>query len=410
MKPRTLLNLVLALIVVGALAWWAQKRNQPHPPAAPAGLATGQPLLGEFDVNEVIRIEVQTPEEMSTVERVEGDWLITSLHHYPADFDKVADALRLLADVRVGQFVHGGEQQLAAFGLELGVSTRYRLATATQPDGLVLDVGSARMPENRDPQPWGRFPEGQYLRLQEGPVLLVDADLGRLPRVAGDWFNRQLLEIPAAAVKSAHVTRDGATYTLTVNELGQYALADIADPETLDPTAAGRLTGAFQALYCSTIADPELDDATLGFDQPARCILETRDGLVYTILVGQATPDAGHHYVRFRVDFNAPRPPPDRVEVAEALSPEMVPTKTSDGTASSWDQKIDEELTRRIAAYEAEMAAARNRADDDQNRLRPWTFVVPAYAAQSMVLPRQSLLQSPPPPAGGAAASDPPET
>ena len=99
-------NLVILLVAAGLLGFWAYRivddGRQAHRPAQ-----VGQTVFKDLPVNDVVSIVITTPETNVVIQRAEERWTVPSRFNYPAKFDKVADTLIALRDLKIGQMVPG---------------------------------------------------------------------------------------------------------------------------------------------------------------------------------------------------------------------------------------------------------------------------------------------------------------
>jgi hypothetical protein len=398
MKGKTLVILVAVLLAVAGLSV-LRARRQPAP--VRGGPRGGGTALVAFDVNAVAAIEVRSGGRTATVVRADGPWAVPSLFGYPADYDKVVESLRKLAEAKVGQVVPGGTDFLADFGLlaptsaggtnEAGTLT-FRDA-AGKPLGVV-QLGRSRMP--RSDSPYGGYPDGQYVRVGDGPVLLLAQAPGDFPAEGENWVKKQLASVSStdATLVSAEVSN--SAYRLTVKGYDDFALdGKLAADEELDKDNARRAAGALSYLSFSAVADPAKPDAELGLEKPAVFALEARDGFAYRVLLGGKPEGRDGRHARFSVEYRKPAAP--------AAPP--APAAGADTNAAA-QAKADHE--RDLKKWQDDTAAAEKRLAEEKARFGKWTYVVSDYAAESMLLPRERLVKKiekkPEPPAATNAA------
>jgi hypothetical protein len=107
-------------------------------------------------------------------------------------------------------------------------------------------------------------------------------------------------------------------------------------------------------------------------DSPATFQAKTRDGLVYTVKIGNADPERFGRYARIDVAYEKPAPPP---------SPEA-PVVT-DTNAPVVDL---------VKAWEEKSTADAARADAESKRLSPWTFILLESDCRTMASPRDQVI------------------
>lgn len=367
MKTRTLLWLLLAAIALSlAAAGLARRRAVAARPDARAGA----PLVA-FDINRVAALRIQSGTNTVAVVRRDGRWIVETLHGYPADFERLTERLRDLAEIKIGQVAPGGAEDLAEFGLDAaGAAAVVDFEDAAGARLGRLTLGRTR--ESRGGGPFGGFPDGQYARMDEGPVVLLGRVISGFRGDARDWIQTDLLSVAPAAGASVEITVGGETCRLRVGEGGKPEMEGLAEQEELDEGMARRAVGALQYLHFLTVGDPGQSEETFGLTAPDRYVFRAADGFIYTILLGAAR-EGGTRFIRASVAYERPAPSPaaENADAEEPASP---------------------------AAGVSDEAAERNarRAAEEQERLAKWTYEISAWNAESLAMPRAKLIKSPP--------------
>lgn len=316
----------------------------------------GDPVLRRWDVNAVEEFDLVRGDERVYLARQDGRWIVHSRYDYAADFPTVARALRTLSDLKIGRVVPDGTEYLADFGLDprseedpplMVVFRRQRGRESAR-----IFLGSMHTSGARSP--WGGFPGGRFLRVKDGPVVLVNQRLDAFSMDSDDWIRKDLVSVPAADVATVMVAPLGSdSYEIQVEEGGRYVVSDLAPGEETDQSAAGRIARALQNLRCATVADPDVSDAERGFDDPSKLRVTTQRGMVYSLRIGGRSDTGDGHYVRI------------------AVSP--------DPTYTTGDVEDEARLTML------------------QNTLHGWTFVIPTFQIESMRLRREQVVTAPDP-------------
>lgn len=385
-KSLVVMGLVLALLVAALLVEKGRRLPTGRKPAA----AKIRPLPQDFDINAVTGIVLASSSSTTHVDRVDGSWRVREMYGYYADFDRLSSFLRTLAFVESAQIVHGGTDRLADFGLSCESGKpwgRVTLACESRPP-LSIMIGDPWFPD-LSRQTFTATSGGRYIRVGDGPVLLVIANLYPLPADPKTWIRKRILNVDPAAVQRVEVKNTNSTYTLIVNSPTEYTLADLGDGEEIDRGPANRLKRALQFLRCLAIADPEKTDADLGFSTNSPLFtLTTTNGLVYRVTLG-AKDASGGYYARLSFDFAAP-PPPDENSVRAQLtasSADSAPTETN------LEGRVEQELARQREAYEQMIDEARRELERLRRELSEWTFVIPLYDYETLTLPRSKLVK-----------------
>lgn len=346
MSLRTLIILAAVLLALAGIAYLQSSRNEPG--AAPGGLAPGEKVFPGLDVNQAARVEIATSASTVTVARKDGRWVVATLHDYPASFQQVAESLRGLADMAVGQVVRDGQNYPEEFGLGLtNTVARVRVLDGAGAELAALALGSVQAP----PGGMGVGAPGmsRYLRAGDGPVVLVEGatDLG-----GGNdrWISRDLVQVNPADVAEVSVRTASDSYTLGVQD-GAYEMKGLKKNQEVADDAASRLAAALQYFSFVTVADPGLADEAAGLDQPSVLEMKTKSGFTYTVKLGGKTPDGSTRYARI---------------------------------GAAWEKPAD---------FSGDMAEPEKALAELRRKLDPWTFLVSVYTADSMTPSRESLVR-----------------
>ncbi|HMO50702.1 MAG TPA: DUF4340 domain-containing protein [Kiritimatiellia bacterium] len=341
MSASTLLRLLVALAVFGGIAFYLNR-----PDAAPGrvgGLASGDVLFTDLDVNRVHTLAISGRDGEVHVRRGENGWTVDELHGYPANFSIIAQFLRTLNDLKVGQVLRDGEASLEELALNADSDSSDRLVVTLSREGgdpvrLALGVvkqtraGAAGMPQ------------GRFVRVNEGPVVLVDEQFMEINPFAREWVDRDLMQLPPELVDSISVQRAGSAYTIRRTDDGSYGLEPMGDHEAVEQSAAVRLFQALQWLRFDEVYHPELSDEEVGIAAYDSVVFRTSEGLAYELHVGRGDETLISRPLRIKVSDVSP------------------------------DQIHQQEATRQ------------------QQRFEGWRYEIPVMIATALIPPRESLV------------------
>ena len=298
MKLRTLFILLVLFVFLASLAVLVTR--EPARPSA-AGPQPGEKLLPDLDINRIEKARVESPQGTAEVQRVNGKWVVPSLFNYPADFDLVAKQLRTFDDLKVGQVVRGGLETPDEFGFSETNMTRILLAASGNvEDTTEIMVGAMRMTGQGSRFP--NYPDGTYVRVGDGPIVLVKESLHSLPRSSDDWVRKSLFGIEPGRLSEITMVTTQETFTVKVPEPGKYAMDDLKKDEEVNGDVVARLASVLQSLFFNSIADPEGTDADYGFADSNQISAKTKDGVVYSLFIGAPVQGTGDRYARIKVD------------------------------------------------------------------------------------------------------------
>lgn len=386
MKTR---NLILLIVIAVVLIGWATWIMRPQPERDIALI--GSPVLPGLPVNRVAKIVLTAPNDTVTLAKVNGIWAVASRFNYPAAFDKIADSLLQLSELKIGQVIAASQTQKGAFALLDPVQTAERkeqvgtrVELRDEKDGLLgtMLIGKPFMraaPGGGMAGPLafgGDYPDGQYIETADGRVLLVAKTLDRLTGDVKNWLASEFINVGAADIQAITVSGpDRAPITLTRSKEGDtFALEGLKTEEgTLDSTKVNQMSGALNYLGFDDLAAPTLPPNVTGMDRPVVFEAKTKQGQIYTLRIGNTlTNDTFDRYVQVVVAWKAPAE--DKKETAK---PETG-TNTVDAVKAS-QQKADE-----------------TKALND--RLATWTYILKSYRVEPLLIKRVELIKKAEPP------------
>lgn len=310
MNRKKLIGMAAVLVVLASVALIQQRGAQARRPR----VSSNETLLQGVDLNAVDALEIDDVRLL----KKEGKWVVASLYNYPADFSKLANALRSVADVKLGRPMRAANIDEAEYGFD---TAKRILLKSGGKEAARLNVGARR--EGSASAGWA----DQYFIQLAGSdaVYLVDYDFRPFDGDAADWIETELLNVRSEDIVSVKV---GELELQAQGEAWKLVGLD-EESETLKTAEAHSLRAALQYLNCSTVADPAKSDEELGFTEATIYTAKTA-GQTYTVMVG-GEAESGR-YVRL--------------------------------------------------------------SGDVREELKGWTFVVPAYKADSFMKSRTDLVQA----------------
>jgi len=330
-----------------------------------------QSLFEGIDLRSLTSIDVEEGTNAVVLALQDGEWVVTSLYDYPADFERLADVIRSAADAETGRPVRSGNVDVSEYGFGRG-ARRIMLSTGNG-EAAGIEVGALRHAAETAEYATQYF----VRRIGDPSIYLVDYDFDKFSAIAEDWIDRQLIDIRAARIVEIR------TGDLVLREGQSGWMLEGMDPEKeeLQPDAVSRLQSALEYLSLDSLADPDRPDAELGFNQPDRYVAKTGDGLICTVLLGAETGEG--RFARLSVSCEKPDPPARPGEGAE------------DSDLEAYQQTLN--------AYDRAFEATTEQADELNARFAGWTYRLSPNAADSLVAGREALVQEISPPAEAEA-------
>ncbi|MDO9542345.1 MAG: DUF4340 domain-containing protein [Kiritimatiellia bacterium] len=403
MKLKTLIILVAIAVLFGALAYYSSQKKKPF--SMPSVI--GNKVLPNLAINRVSKLVITSKDGVATIAKSKEKWVVVSCFNYPANFDKVADTVRELSELKIGQTVNVNSSQLDVFNLispvlaprsviarRAGESARLGEASGEdrakpgptgtlvelcdEKDGLLTSLligksfmrpGAGRSTEMMN---FGSYPDGQYVQNFDGKVYLVSKTLDRLTEPVKTWLADDFINVSPTNIKEIAVSGpDRVPIELILAKESKSLILNGLRPEegNLDSSKVNQITGALTRLGFDDVADPALPLKETGLDRPIVFRAATKDGLIYEIRLGNTlTNDSFDRYLAVSVT-NEPS--------ADQFPPEKAKQET--------DQKED----RTIAEYKnvSEQAAELNA------KFGPWIYIVKSYRAEPMLLARDDLIK-----------------
>ena len=360
MNQRNLLILFVALGLAALVAWLLGDEGT-------ASLGEGDPVLPGLSaaLNDVDSVIVKRAGDatLATLRRDESGWVIADRDEYPANFARIRQNLRGLADARIFESKTANPE----FYERLGV----RDIADPQATGTELDI---QAPGNSARVIIGRTDEGggslAYLRRAgEAQTYLVTASLD-LGSTAADWLDTAILDLPSTRVRSVQINHpDGEILAIAKprTESTNYTVADVPKGRSLTYDGVANAIGA-------ALAGLKLDDVepAAGFDagdtEATVASFETFDGLVIEVKSWQLDDRTVHAFA------------------ATAITPEPAaePGDAADG---------DEQGAEANGPTDAEaLALVQQEADSINARVNGWIYTTPSFKAEQFTRRMDDLL------------------
>jgi hypothetical protein len=311
MSKKTLMVLVVLLAVLAGGRWMHGGRS----PSSDGEMASaGSALLASVDLSTVHAIAIDDGSSTTHLERVEGIWCVAEQDNYPADFDRLRAMMLTIDGLETGPVVDEGADHLAEYGLAAGEEPApLRITLVHEKGTTVLSLGKLWTPQGGE-QPWGSAP-GRYVRVDEGPVLLLKEDVRIVQADAGKWWDRSLVEVAPESIRRVEVGSVDDTFSVEHGTNGTFTLVGAPGGEEVDVAAANRLFGALKSLRAEKIL-PHAEESEAAFTNAITYKAEA-EGATYWIHLGEA-----------RAELGDGKPVKVEVTAATAATPEQLAAAT----------------------------------------------------------------------------------
>lgn len=355
MNQRNLLILFVALGLV-ALASWLLTAD------GPGSLSEGEPVLpGLADVlNEIDAVTIRRAggDTVAQLRRDEAGWVLADRDGYPANFDRIRQNLRGLAEATIFEAKTSNPE----FYDRLGVSD---IADADA-QGTELEINApgygAQIIVGRTDEGGGKL--AYVRRTGEAQSYLVTASLD-MGDAAADWLDNRIIDLPSARVRSVQISHpDGEILAIAKprSESTNYTVADVPEGRSLTYDGAANAIGA--ALASLNLDDVQLASAVdTNGSEATVTTFESFDGLTVEVRTWALPDGVAHAFTASARD----------VTQAE---------QATDGDDSSADAPSDA----------AALAQVQEEATAINARLDGWLYTIPSFKADQLTRRMSDLL------------------
>jgi len=305
MNQKQLLILLVLVVALGAAGLWLYQSK--HTGWKGSTKSTGQKLLGDLPVNDVVEIVIKGGTNELDLVKKDNLWRVKQRNDYPANFSEISGFLLKAADLKAVQVEEIGPSMLGRYKLlPPGLAANTAVLVELRDQGgkiiksLLLGKTHLRKAENR-PSPMGEmgesegYPDGRYVMVGTGAkvVAVVSDPLSNIEAKPEAWLNKDFFKVEKirsisvlfpVATNSWKVTRDLETAT-------DWKLSEAKPGEQLDSAKTSNFSYALNSPTFSDVLAPDVKPEQTGLDKPTVATLDTFDNFTYTIKVGQKTND-----------------------------------------------------------------------------------------------------------------------
>ncbi len=383
MKINILAILIVAASIFGAVGYYYSLQKGRS--AAPAVI--GSKVLPNLPINQAAKIVITSKDGVTTIAKSNEKWLVASRFNYPANFDKVADVIRELGELKIGQTVNVNPSQLGSFNLVSPVSSGTNKQTNSgvllelrdKNDGFLasLLIGKSFMrkpssPSMENMMGFGQYSSGQYIQAVDGKVYLVAKSLARMMEPAKTWLADDFINVPSTDIKEIKISGPNREEIKLTREKasGPFILADLRLEEgTLESSKVNQTTGALKQLGIDDVVDPAVSLKETGLDHPVVLKATTKDGVIYTLQVGNTlSNDTFDRYLKISVT-NEP-----------VLDQQATDRQKTESTGNK-DEKV------------VERKNSSERAAELNSTFGQWIYVIKSYRSEPILFTRNDLIK-----------------
>lgn len=369
MKPKQLILLLIAALVLGGGGLWVLKQRSASFDRSRANM--GGSVLGSFEGSKVAAIRIQQGSNTVNVVREGQDWVVRERGNYPANVADLGAFLQKLDGLKVARPVNVGASRLPMLDLTGPGLTVVELLGEDGKALKTLRLGkqSTKGGGGDDPMGGGGYPDGRYVQVGEA-VSLVGDPLSDARPSAEEWIAKEFVKVEQPL--SVTITHAESTNSFTLNRTNEFADWTLVEPaagETLDKNKLYSFSSLLgSASFVDVVLNPDV--AALGLDQPTTAKIKTAGGFTYDVKVGKA--DGENHPVQVSVTAELPK---ERTAAADEKPEDK--------------DRLDKEFKEKQGKLEQKLKS--------EQALGKWTFKVSKWTVEPLLKKRSELMASPKP-------------
>ncbi len=404
MKSKQLIILIGVLAAGLVVAYYLNAKRSNVVSKSPAKV--GQDVLKGFAPADVSTMSVNDGKNTVEIALKDGKWIVPSRDGFPASVTAVNELRDNAFALRIAEVQKVGESQMGRLKLKEPGSGAPADDTGTLinfKDGGGKDMATVLVGKRLEDKDEGSFsmtpksPKYQYMKVkgEEGFVYQAKDGFAKLEADPKGWIDKDKF-FKVERLKSITVTGTSPEETWKLareTDGGELKLDAPKEGEEFDASKASASGSAFSFPSFDDIL-PATEKDKAGLDKPTHTtIIESFDGLIYTVKVGakatnaDATDTTERYYMTFSVDGKLDETPPAYAPPMPTLPVEL-PALPADATEES-KKKYEEDKKK----YDADKAKydTDKKAWDDGKKAAEDTFKNTLKTKQEKLAQEQGL-------------------
>ena len=380
MKKGQLLILFIFCIVIGIAGLMVKKKSQQNWKKQDTDI--GKKVLSDFPLNEIRRIQITSGKNsVELAKESAGMWVARSSFSYYADFTKVADFLKKIAEIGILQNIEIEENDFGRLELETGKESgdkngiEVNCFDETDKSIAKIIFGKQHMRKSQGKRnPYGgggESPDGRYIYIPHTKtVALVGEPFSTINDGSSDqWIDKTFIKVDKVK-KAIRINENSVLWTVFREEEGNSLelLEEIESDEKIIKSKLNGIDSALRYPSFNSVADPSITDEVHGFLDGKQFVLEDFDGFTYTVSIGSKT-DKDEYPIRFNIGYaepDLPSPPEDEKE---------------------------EDKEKRENEFKELIAKNNKKFKSMVDRYTKWTYLVSSYTVENMLLEKNDLIE-----------------
>lgn len=378
MKTGQLIILFVFCIIIGAAGFFVWKNKQHSWDKKES--RTGEKFYDNLPLNDVQKMTITTKDSNVELEKKDDSWVVVTGNSYYADFSKIADFLKKVAEVTIVQEIEIAENDFGRLELNspdkdngTGTNIEFFDKNDSLLGKMVLGKNHMRKSQGK-PSPYGgggEYPDGRYIHNPKSKIIaLVSETFSSISENNDSWIDKTFFKVDK--IKKAFV-KEGDKILWTVqreDENDSLELeGELKADEKVNKSKLNGIDSALRYPSFNKVADPAVTDDVHGFTGDSRrFVAETFEGLTYTVVLGTKTED-DEYPIKIEIDYK---------------EPELAPGP---------DEETAEEKTNRELDHQNKLVEGKKKFDQESSRYTQWVYLVSSYTVDDMILNRSDLIE-----------------
>ena len=415
MKGKQLLIAVIALGVLGALAFFTSDRNQDGQSSDQSGIGTE--VVTKLDPSKVKTVVITDKDGSVTLSQKDEKWSVAERDGFVANFEDIKElvtssvTLKSLRQIRASKSQHG-RFELVDPSVEKensGLKIEFKGADGAELKTILLGKKTGGQSGANAGSPFGAS-ENQRFVFADGKINVIEIDfsspLNDIGADASEWLLKDEF-IKIEKIKSVAVTQPNAddSWALTrEKEDDDMSLVNAKEEEKLDSSIGNSAGRVFSFANFEDVARKSAKPEDLGMDKAVTATIETFEGYQYSVKMSKNGED---HYMT--IAASGSRVPQDDETKARVPQPdETKPREPGKDEKPEDKERLDKEHADNLAKLVADREKAhkdnqaKTKADRDKTftdnlaklkKLDEWTFKVSSHTFDAIYKTRAEMME-----------------